>query len=261
MTRNADRQVDIIMADLYQRFTNGEDVFVAVQKGVRQSIAGFKPKTFTLRIGHFGEFPGSNEFQDCSVAVIAGNPFRSEKWASQQIVAAEGPPSNSAWREHRERRRDIIEGVLAADLIQACNRISIRRATQPDGGCDPAEVFMILPADGRGDRLLEAVVRAMPGIDHSEEWKLKGSAKIIPKRTEYEAQLIEAIGNLKEGRTDAEKVRAEVGIPRSDFYGLLTRIKKGSLKEPLVQAMGRRGAVYQAAKGRGKRACFKVEKA
>lgn len=261
MVKNADKQMEHLIADLEERFKeepNAPEVFIAVQKGVRKSLAGFKPKSFKMKVGHFGEFPGSNEFMTCSVAVIAGNPFRPQKWASQQIVAAQGPPRNDEWDEHRERRENIIEGVLAADLIQACNRISIRRATQPDGGCDPARIFMILPAGPRGDRLQEAIEKAMPGIDCSEEWKLKGCVKRLPKRTEYEAQLVEAIADLKKGcRVAVRDVERSLGIRHEDFIAFIQRIKKNEPTDPITQAMKRHEVTYQAAKkGRGKKAAF-----
>ena len=255
MQDNATKQMDLLMSDLVPRF-EGEapkpEVFVAVHKGVRKSLKGFLPDTFNMSVGHFGEISGVNVFRDCSVAVLAGNPFKPKKWASQQVVAAEGPPSNDGWTEHNKKRDGIIEGVLAADLIQAASRISIRRVTRDNGGTDPARIFMVLPDGELGTRMKKAVVEAFPGIDASEPWNYLGAARRTVKRTQYEAQLIEAILDLKVGaRVRAQQIRRDTGIREEDFKALLRRIRKADPEDAIVQAMKKTGVAYETGGTKG----------
>ena len=147
-------------------------VFFCVHKAVEHELpeAGELPFAKAAK-AHWGAVDGSNEYADCDVAVIFGLPFRDRAtFPTNVFFALKGVQGdewldNPTWkgqvnlREHMVRRRQ-----LSASVIQAINRIRCRHVTDDRGGCPPADVFIVLPSGDRGDDILAAIRREMPGF-------------------------------------------------------------------------------------------------
>jgi hypothetical protein len=53
-------------------------------------------------------------------------------------------------------------------VIQAANRIRCRRVVDGQGGCESADIYIILPTGARGDRIIDDLFREMPGLKRTD---------------------------------------------------------------------------------------------
>tara|TARA_R100000306_G_scaffold62564_1_gene73581 strand:+ start:2456 stop:4051 length:1596 start_codon:yes stop_codon:yes gene_type:complete len=171
MTKRADKRLERLRADLVERISPDSLVCIVTHKIVEAKLAAFE-MPFKVMRGHWGALDGKNNYQYCDTFVCVGLPFRDRITSSNVYCAIKGPQSD-AWLQatekradgiHTDIRTDIEDGQLAADVIQAMNRIQIRRVVDEHGNCETSHCYIVLGDDKRGDRLLDSIKKAMPGI-------------------------------------------------------------------------------------------------
>ncbi|WP_245284415.1 hypothetical protein [Bradyrhizobium sp. WSM2254] len=171
MVERAKTRIPRLIDDLTERLTPDRSVFFCVHKAVEHELpeAGELPFAKVAK-AHWGAVDGSNAYADCDVAVIFGLPFRDAvTYPTNMFFALQGAQGddwldNPTWKGHVNLREHMVRRQLSASIIQAINRICCRHVTDDHGGCPPADVFIVLPSGERGEDILAAIRREMPGI-------------------------------------------------------------------------------------------------
>lgn len=265
LVKNAKESCERLMSDLEGRFTKENNVFVVVHLGARAQLEAIKAENFNMTIGHYGEIAGINTRRDDDAVVIQGLNYKPAQWAKQQALALLGGQPQEwhendgarAWGDHQDIVKDVHEGVILADLIQAANRIRIRKTIDELGNCAPAQIFLLLPSGARGDALLAGLREALPGVQE-KVWDYAGKPQRKVRRTEFETALIFTLAHMPIGkRTPAGNIKKELGIPSSTFERYLSRIAGGDPTDAIIQTMVGAGVSYESgSRGRGRNSCF-----
>ncbi|MCK1585518.1 recombinase family protein [Bradyrhizobium sp. 168] len=96
---------------------------------------------------------------------LIGDPTR----PINNVFAIDGPKDASWLKAPRHGPHENILAVISqkdvsASVIQAINRICIRRVNDLEGRCAKADVYIVLPKDWRGDAILQDIHTNMPGL-------------------------------------------------------------------------------------------------
>lgn len=224
---------------------------------------------FEVRTGHWGAIDGRNDFQDCDTFVCLGLPYRDKVLSNNVYFAFKGPQGDDWFQRDSLRsdhgfsdiRKAIEEGQVASDVIQAINRICVRRVIDEYGNCKPANCYLLLGTDRLSDRLLETIQRAMPGI-RVREWHLDMDAEMKqPKRSrtvhrsKYAEPLCTFMKGLSPGRYSSSIVREALKLPTDSWKALTKQLKTedSNLHQRLAE-MGWR--YFTEGTGRGARSYF-----
>jgi hypothetical protein len=149
----------------------GKMVFGLTHKKNRDLLKAYAPANVDVRVGHWGAIDGSNDWQDCEVAIIAGLSYRKETDFVNTYMAYQGIRDNAwftgrRWREYPNIQTAIRQGVMSSDVVQAMNRIRCRRVIDAEGNCPKADIYLILPFIAQdAESLLADIQRLMPGIN------------------------------------------------------------------------------------------------
>jgi hypothetical protein len=252
MAKRGKEHAQQLLANLSQRLTTQDKVFLCTHAVAEQEFAGYETP-FELRLGHWGKVDGSNEWRDCNVAVIASLPYRSPTDAALSFFATQGTQSDdwlhdeslraftsSSGRSYVDIKSAIETGWIVSAVIQAVNRIRCRSVADSNGNCLPADVYLLLPNGETGKAILEAIREAMPGstVKHWEYSALKR-----PRRTAHLESLKVFIRNISEGaKWSASKVREELGIPSTSWERLVAEFSDATSE--LAALMGAVGVRY-----------------
>jgi hypothetical protein len=77
---------------------------------------------------------------------------------------------------------------LTASIVQAMNRIRCGKTVDDKGGCDPAEIFLVLKEGNEGDAILEGIRKEMPGIVVTPwDFNIDGPRAAIRKGSSHDA--------------------------------------------------------------------------
>jgi hypothetical protein len=238
MTKQAKSRTTDLINDLSQRLPPHAKTFICSHKDVECHVALYETP-FEMKTGHWGAIDGRNDFQDCDTFVCFGLPYRDRVMASNMYFAIKGP-QESEWLQHSSKRADhgytdirqaIEEGLVTADVIQAINRIRVRRVVDEDGNCELANCYILLGRNASGIRLLDSIRKAMPGIK-VKEWALSmdEKAKLTerPKnyhRSRYAEGLIKYLEGRLPGQWSAKQLRAALDIPATRWKALCKELK------------------------------------
>ncbi|WP_038035422.1 hypothetical protein [Thioalkalivibrio sp. ALE30] len=238
MTKEASPRTKALMSNLANRIPDSANVFVCSHKALEPLINAYET-AFQLQTGHWGAVDGRNDYQHCDTFVGFGLPYRDRTHAANTFFAMKGPQHDPWLQEASERThlghedilRSIGESQVVADIIQAMNRIQIRRVVDEKGHCEPSDCFLVLPTGEQGDRMLESIRQAMPGI-RITDWDLdlsdvqrKARARSIPPRSRYADSLCVFMKGQGFGRWSASYVRAVLKIPAERWKALVKQIK------------------------------------
>lgn len=196
-------------------------MFFCVHKAVEHEIPEADKLPFAKVVtAHWGAVDGSNDYADCDTAVIFGLPFRDAvTWPTNVFFALQGVQGddwldNPTWKGEVNLRELMVRRQLSASVIQAINRICCRHVTDDRGGCPPADVFIVLPSGGRGEDILAAIRREMPGL-HVVDWEFDPDGPKVRKRnagsTPHE-RLITLMRNRSPGSTSMQVIARELGL-------------------------------------------------
>lgn len=239
MKKAAGPRIEALLSDLRDRIPTSANVFICSHKDLEPRITSYATP-FGLKTGHWGAIDGSNEYQHCDTFVAFGLPYRDRIHIASTFFAMKGP-QDDAWLQRPEARehlgytdilRAISEAQLTADMIQAMNRIRIRRVIDEQGNCAPSDCFLILPQGPQGDRILDSIKKAMPGI-RTMDWDLeldpsetRSNRRKAPPRSKYGEALCLFIHGQGPGRWSASHIRNALGIPYEPWKALTKQIKK-----------------------------------
>jgi len=238
MKKLASSRVRNLIDDLSQRLPAKSKVFVCCHKDIEHHLTQYETP-FEMRTGHWGAIDGRNDYRDCDTFVCFGLPYRDRITSSNIYFAFKGPqgddwlqqPSKRADHGYADIRQAIEEGQVAADVIQAINRIRVRRVIDEHGNCEPANCYLLLGQDALSERLLESIRKAMPGIT-IKDWSLaidQKEAKPKGTRNYHRSRYAESLCKFLEGRSSgkwsASQLRSLLDIPAERWKALSKQLK------------------------------------
>jgi hypothetical protein len=258
MVEKAKTRFPRLIDDLTKRLTPDRSVFFCVHKAVEHELpeAGELPFAKTMP-AHWGAVDGSNDYAGCDVAVIFGLPYRDQATFPTNTVLALHPETRDddwlaapSWKGQVNLREHMVRRDVERSVIQAINRICVRRVTDKHGGCPPADVFLALPTGTKGDEMLEAIRSEMPGIN-VVDWPLEiDDGPKVHRRgsgTPHE-RLLTFMGNRAPGRTSMTAVARELGLKPDAKKDLQKNLRNEN--HPTTVALKADGVTYVST-GRG----------
>lgn len=116
---------------------------------------------------HWGAITGLNTWNDFDTCIIAGLNHKPVSFAQNRVLVSTGS-EDIAFGEDQNSLNDSIESsILIAELIQAMNRIRIRKIIDDEGNCAPANLYVLFPK--RHEAIFkQQIVAQMPNIQLSE---------------------------------------------------------------------------------------------
>jgi len=102
---------------------------------------------------------------------------------------------------------------LSVSVIQAINRVCCRRVIDAQGRCPTANIYVVLPADWKGDAILQDIRADMPNI-REVAWDFQMDGPKVRKAragTSHDA-LIKLMANWLPGETSLPYVQRELGL-------------------------------------------------
>ncbi len=206
------------------------------------SKAGFA----SLDVAHWNKIDGRNEWRECDTLVSLTLP-----WARVSVDLSTYMAVNGVELDDRELNappdevREIRETRIAAEIAQAIGRIRLRRMTDPDGSCEPCDVFIRFPHSFGvildTDHVIEGLRRALTGVTvvdweaASEPRSRDGRPSKV--RTEITNQLLALARSMKPG--DHEPLTRQQ-FPQPMFYVVLADAQRPG--HPLQVALAEIGA-------------------
>jgi hypothetical protein len=222
-----------LAAELANELPKDSKVFLCVHKCAKDLALTYSTDALPLRVGYWGAVDGSNEWADCNVAVIFGLYWQDPTRPINNVFAIDGPKDSSWLKAPRHGTHENILAVISqkdvsASVIQAINRICIRRVIDEFGRCAKADVYIVLPKDWRGDAILEDIHTNMPGLKEVE-WSFEpdGPKVYAPRNNSVAQAVIELMRTREAGQTPLSYVRTQLSLTQRQF---------GRLKEDLAKA-------------------------
>jgi hypothetical protein len=256
MVENAKTRFPRLIEDLTGRLTPERSVFFCVHKTVEHELPDDLPFAKVAK-AHWGAVDGSNAFADCDVAVIFGLPFRDAvTWPTNVFFALQGVQGddwldNPTWNGQVNLREQMVRRQLSASIIQAINRICIRRVSDEHGGCPAADVFIMLPSGDRGEDILASIRREMPGLQVTD-WPFEPDGPKVHRRKEStpHGRLLTYMDNRAPGRTSLQVIARELGLSTSGKKELQKNLRNEN--HATAVALRAAGVTYVSeGKGRG----------
>jgi hypothetical protein len=257
MVEHAKKRFPRLIEDLSQRLSAERSVFFCVHKAIEHELPEATDLPFAkVAKAHWGAVDGSNAYASCDVAVIFGLPFRDAvTWPTNVFFALKGVQGddwldNPTWKGQANLREHMLRRQLSASIIQAINRIRCRHVTDEHGGCLPADVFIVLPSGERGQDILDAIRREMPGLQ-VVDWPFEpdGPKAHLRKAGTPHGRLLTFMENCAPGRTAMNVIARELGLKPNAKKELQKNLNNQN--HPTTLALKAIGVTYTS-EGRGR---------
>lgn len=238
MVKRAGSRVRDLISDLSVRIKPDARAFVCSHKDVEPMIAQYETP-FEMSTGHWGAIDGLNDYQHCDTFVCFGLPYRDRISSNNTYLACKGPQGDEWFQQKSKRadhgyddiRRAIEQQQMAVDVIQALNRIRVRRVVDTEGNCEKSDCYLLLGKDEASDKLLDNIRKAMPGIV-IKEWPLKleeAEKASRPKRNYSRSRYAESVCKFLEGQTGGQwsssHLREKLNIPADRWKSIAQQMK------------------------------------
>ncbi|WP_354269759.1 DEAD/DEAH box helicase [Bradyrhizobium japonicum] len=244
-----------LAAELAKELPNGRSVFLCVHKCAKDLANTYSTDALPLRVGYWGAVAGSNEWADCDVAVIYGLFWQDPTRPINNVFAIDGPKDASWLKAPRHGAHENILAVISqkdvsASVIQAINRICIRRVTDEQGRCAKADVYIVLPKDWRGDAILQDIHTSMPGLRQvAWDFEPDGPKVYAPRSNSVAQAVIELMRTRQPGQTPLSYIRTQLSLTQRQFGRLKEDLAKSASN--VAAAMNDLGILYKV-EGKGR---------
>ncbi|HAQ78945.1 hypothetical protein JQ559_31245 [Bradyrhizobium viridifuturi] len=231
-------------------------VFVCVHKDYEHAAERFKHPFKRIGFGHWGAVDGRNDWKDYDTAVLFGLPYRDLIWPTNVFFALQGVQDDAwlkspTWNGYTNVRRLMQQRQMSVEIIQAINRIRCRKVVDQHGGCDPADVFIVLPADNMGDAILTDILADMPGIDVVPwSFEMDGPKVQRPREGSSHQTLLTLMRNADPGDSiPLSTIQRELALKPAGFSKLRAVLRDGT--HATSRALMELRVEYVSGKGRG----------
>lgn len=244
-----------LAAELAKELPRDSRVFLCVHKCVKDLALMYSTDELPLRVGYWGAVDGKNDWQDCNVAVIFGLYWQDPTRPINNVFAIDGPKDASWLKAPRHGTHENILAVISqkdvsASVIQAINRICIRRVNDLEGRCAKADVYIVLPKDWRGDAILQDIHTNMPGLRQATwDFEPDGPKVYAPRSNSVAQAVIELMRTREPGETPLSYIRTQLSLTQRQFARLKEDLAKAASN--IATALHELGVLYKV-QGRGR---------
>ena len=253
------RRVPQLLTHLSEHLPHDRKVLLVVHKDNVHRAKNWAHPFAKYDVANWGAIDGRNDWNDYDTVVLFGLNHRPTTWANNVFFALRGGPptsndwfTNPTWRDYPNVRKEMEVRQLAVDAIQAINRVRCRRVADADGGCDPTDVYAILPTGERGTVILDCLKEEMPGAVVGEwNYTLDGATSRSIRRGSCHEPLLALVDNRPAGELSMSYLRKELGLDERRLRNL-----RETLRDPghaLNKALTGRGVSY-VTDGKGRKA-------
>lgn len=99
-----------------------------------------------IDIAHWGALTGLNTWNDYDTCVIAGLNHKPIHYSQDRAIINTNEDTAFSNEEQGELNNRISQTNLISEIIQAINRIRVRKTIDSDGNCDSANIYITLPS-------------------------------------------------------------------------------------------------------------------
>ncbi len=188
----------------------------------------------TIEVAHWNAITGLNDWQDFDTCIIAGLNHKPKSYAQNRTIINTGSKEIAFGEEQDILNNSIEESAILAEIIQAMNRIRIRKIIDLDGSCKPADIYIILP-NGQNMVYRKQILGHMPNIQF-KDWKLQSAKNTGLATANFDILIRYLESNLKKGESVKIKDIVKVaGIKPETFRTMMGKDepKKQKFRENL----------------------------
>jgi len=234
MKKKAETEAPAILNAIKDTIGNDHKVFVCCHAAVEEHFAGLEHGFEALGHGHWNAIDGRNDWKDFDTAVIFGLPYRDRIWSANVFMAIFGAQSTEwlngtverKFRTYRDIRKALEVGRLVVEIVQAINRVRSRRVIDADGNCAPVNVFVLLPDDETGQKIVEGIKDEMPEIKVTDwDFAKRSTSRRQIKRSNYGEALRVHARVMVPGRYSATSVRTDLRMSRATWFRLAEELR------------------------------------
>ena len=212
---------------LLQHCTFGKKTLVVTHKKNKPLVEDLVKKYVKLKtidIAHWNAITGLNNWQDFDTCIIIGLNHKPISFVQNRLLVCtdEVTAFGALQKTYCER---IQETNLVAEIIQAINRICIRKVTNASGGCASANIYVTLPTFNYNNYLL-AIEQHMPNI------QLKSLAlSVIQQTTQPQTHISSILSYLAKNLSSGDRIsiyepRDKLNINKESYLNVVGKQKK-----------------------------------
>ena len=245
MTRTGRRGIDInVASSVLKSVTLGEKTLIVTHKqneAFFEEVAKSVYPEKTIAIAHWGAITGLNNWKNFDTCIIVGLNHKSRSYAQNRVIINTLDEKKAFGNEQNDLNNSIESSVILSEIIQAINRIRVRKVTNSSGGCDKANIYITIPNPKYNDYPYKKLIKAqMPNIDMTV-WNLKSEIVYEGGAGHLESIIDYLEGNLttKGGTRLVKDVRDALGIKAESYRDLIG--KDSAKQEKFKKKIGLHG--------------------
>ncbi len=215
----------------------GEKTLVVTHKGNRDYFTQAKENLYpekTIEIAHWNAITGLNDWQKFDTCIVAGLNHKPRYYAQNRTIIHTDGESTAFGEKQNTLNTSIADSAIIVEIIQAINRIRVRKVIDDKGNCDEANIYMILPS--RKDLDYKKAIRdEMPNIN-IKDWDLKTNTTSKKGKAKADIVIEYLSNNLKGGdQIEIYAVRDKLEINIDSYKSMIgkTQAKKEVFEERL----------------------------
>lgn len=150
-----------------------ETLFVISKRNkdiLEELLSGDSYKQHTTDIATWGSLTGLNKWQTFDSCVIVGLNHKPKQHSQNRNIISTDNAIAFSVAQQNTINQDIARSDLVAEIVQAMNRIRIRKVTSSDGKCDNATIYLSLPTTDYSE-YLTSIQQHMTNIN-CQDWNL-----------------------------------------------------------------------------------------
>jgi hypothetical protein len=206
---------------------NSKKVLVCGHKGIEDHfnyLHKTDPYFDEFHVAHWGAATGSNEWKECDTVIVVSLPYRDHGWAASTLTTRLGVIEGlkALQDESKESAAKLLaNSKTGVDVLQLLFRSRIRKVINTKGGCEPADLYLMVSNDYRGDDIIKRVTAEMPGVN-LKPWKFLGFSMTAAEadnrlKNSSENAIVRWLDQLPTGKTPASDLWDNGIISRKQF--------------------------------------------
>jgi hypothetical protein len=182
---------------------------------------------------------GRNEWAKFDTLLVLSLHYGSSTQDINTWLAVRGLQPDDATLNATDEIRAIKERRIAADLAQAIGRLRLRTMTNPNGTCEPCDVFVRLP-NFKGvvdsEKVMAAVASTLPGIVRAK-WdrqsrKLRRDGRAPRERGAVVGRLVALADQVAADGVTRELTQETLKTSNGTLHRVFDQVKAGRVELP-----------------------------
>ena len=222
-SNTGNESIDNDMAStILNNVTLGEKTLIVTHKGNEayfKQLALTQYADYIIDVAHWSALTGLNKWQDFDTCIIAGLNHKPKRFSQNRVII--NSHEDIAFGEFQgSLNAAITETDIVAEIIQAINRIRIRKVTNMQGGCESANIYVTLPKVNN-KAYVELIKLQMPAIKVAD-WHLPGTKTSKESGGHFDTIINYLQGNLKKGdKMLITKPRDTLSINKESYRSII----------------------------------------